>query len=43
VNLLPGDALTVPLRVIHRIMNTGKVEAEMTLCYSSGLWKYTAE
>ncbi len=43
VNLLPGDALTVPLRVIHWVQNTGKGEAEMTLCYSSGSRKYTAE
>lgn len=43
VNLLPGDALTIPLRLVHWIKNTGKVEAEMTLCYSSGSRKYTAE
>ncbi len=43
VALLPGDALTIPLRVPHQIKNTGEVEAEMTLSYSSGSRKYTAE
>jgi mannose-6-phosphate isomerase-like protein (cupin superfamily) len=41
--LLPGDALTIPLKLPHRIKNTGNEEAEMTLSYSSGIRKYTAE
>jgi len=43
VDLGPGDALTIPLKLTHRITNTGKFEAEMTLSYSSGIRKYTAE
>ena len=43
VLLLPGDALTIPLKVVHRIRNNGSQEAEMTLSYSSGIRKYTAE
>ena len=43
MDLGPGDALTIPLRVTHQIKNTGKEAAEMTLSYSSGIRKYTAE
>jgi quercetin dioxygenase-like cupin family protein len=43
MHLRPGDALTIPLKVVHRIKNNGKDEAEMTLSYSSGVRKYTAE
>jgi mannose-6-phosphate isomerase-like protein (cupin superfamily) len=43
VNLLPGDALTIPRGLIHRVKNTGDQEAEMTLSYSSGIRKFTAE
>ena len=43
VDLLPGDALTIPLKLVHRIKNNGNQEAEMTLSYSSGIRKYTAE
>jgi mannose-6-phosphate isomerase-like protein (cupin superfamily) len=43
VDLEPGDALTIPLRVAHQIKNTGDKNAEMTLSYSSGIRKYTAE
>ena len=38
-----GDALTIPLKVVHQIKNTGEGEAEMTLSYSSGVRKYTSE
>jgi mannose-6-phosphate isomerase-like protein (cupin superfamily) len=43
VDLQAGDALTIPLKLVHRIKNTGNKEAEMTLSYSSGIRKYTAE
>jgi mannose-6-phosphate isomerase-like protein (cupin superfamily) len=43
VVLMPGDALTIPLKLAHRIRNNGTQEAEMTLSYSSGIRKYTAE
>lgn len=43
LDLGAGDALTIPLRVTHQIKNTGKEAAEMTLSYSSGVRKYTAE
>lgn len=43
IDLQAGDALTITLRLIHQIQNTGKAEAEMTLSYSSGIRKYTAE
>ncbi len=42
-DLRPGDALTIPLKLVHRITNIGDHEAEMTLSYSSGIRKYTAE
>src|SRR6185295_19833687 len=42
VFLQAGDALTIPLKVNHRIKNTGDQDAEMTLSYSSGVRKYTA-
>ena len=38
--LQPGDALTVPAGLIHRIENTGSEDAEMTLSYSSGDREY---
>ncbi len=38
-----GDALTIPLKVVHQIKNTGDEEAVMTLSYSSGVRKYTSE
>ncbi len=41
--LHPGDALTIPLKVVHMIKNSGEEEAEMTLSYSSGIRKYTSE
>lgn len=43
VYLQPGDALTIPLKVVHQIKNFGMEDAEMTLSYSSGIRKYTAE
>jgi len=43
IDLHTGDALTIPLKVAHQIKNNGKEEAEMTLSYSSGVRKYTAE
>jgi quercetin dioxygenase-like cupin family protein len=41
--LQPGDALTVPANLIHRIENAGSQDAEMTLSYSSGDREYVAE
>ena len=41
--LQPGDALTIPLKLAHQINNDGLETAEMTLSYSSGIRKYTAE
>ena len=43
VDLLEGDALSKPLKLPHRIKNTGTRDAEMTLCYSSGTRKFTDE
>jgi quercetin dioxygenase-like cupin family protein len=43
VELRAGDALSIPLKLVHRIKNIGDDEAEMTLSYSSGIRKYTAE
>jgi mannose-6-phosphate isomerase-like protein (cupin superfamily) len=43
IDLQAGDALTIPLKLTHQIKNIGKKEAEMTLSYSSGTRKYTAE
>ena len=43
VTLQTGDALTIPLKLAHQIENNGPEEAEMTLSYSSGSRKYTAE
>jgi mannose-6-phosphate isomerase-like protein (cupin superfamily) len=40
--LQPGDALTVPANLIHRIENAGSQDAEMTLSYSSGDREYVA-
>jgi quercetin dioxygenase-like cupin family protein len=40
--LQPGDALTVPANLIHRIENAGSQDAEMTLSYSSGNREYVA-
>lgn len=41
--LRPGDALTVPANLVHRIENVGSEDAEMTLSYSSGNREYVAE
>lgn len=43
IDLQTGDALTIPLKLTHQIKNIGKKEAEMTLSYSSGIRRYTAE
>jgi mannose-6-phosphate isomerase-like protein (cupin superfamily) len=43
IDLGPGDALTIPLTVVHEIRNIGVGEAEMTLSYSSGSRKFTSE
>ncbi len=39
----PGDALTIPAKVVHRIENVGSEDAEMMLSYSSGDREYVAE
>jgi len=41
--LQPGDALTVPANLTHRIQNVGSEDAEMVLSYSSGNRDYVAE
>jgi quercetin dioxygenase-like cupin family protein len=41
--LQPGDALTVPANLAHRIQNVGSEDAEMVLSYSSGNRDYVAE
>lgn len=38
--LEPGDALTIPAGLAHRIENTGDEDSEMTLSYSSGRREY---
>ena len=39
----PGDALTIPAGMAHRIENIGSEDTEMTLSYSSGRREYEAE
>ena len=41
--LQPGDALTVPVNMAHRIENVGREDAEIMLSYSSGNREYVAE
>jgi quercetin dioxygenase-like cupin family protein len=41
--LQPGDAITVPANLAHRIENVGSEDAEMVLSYSSGNREYVAE
>lgn len=43
MNMVPGDALTIPFKLKHQVINVGTKEAEMTVSYSSGIRKYTAE
>ena len=40
--LQPGDALTVPVNMAHRIENVGREDAEIMLSYSSGNREYVA-